>query len=132
MPGRRLPYPVHVLGAGWLEVEVARSLVAARLEDVDGPESAPSVAGAEAEVLVVPRPVLTVEVDVEELSMPERLSQAVGVVEPRQLLVTDLWVEPDHFGVLELIDEGQRVSDGGEKDVPARLVGLGLDGDLSL
>src|ERR1019366_147963 len=64
--------------------------------------------------------------------MPERLSQAVGVVEPRHLLVTDLWVEPDHFGVLELIDEGQRVSDGGEKDVPARLVGLGLDGEPQL
>ena len=34
---------------------------------------------------------------------------------------------PDHVGVFELVDERQRVADGGQQDVAARLVRLGLD-----
>ena len=51
--GRRGPDAVHVLGARRLEVEVARAVVAAVLDDVDGPERAAGVAGAEPQVLVV-------------------------------------------------------------------------------
>src|ERR1017187_3234380 len=34
--------------------------------------------------------------------------------------------------MLQLIDEGQRVPDGGEKDVPARLVWIGHNGEAEL
>ncbi|HVD22149.1 MAG TPA: hypothetical protein VNC23_03570 [Lapillicoccus sp.] len=47
------------------------------------------VAGAEAEVLVEPRAVLAVEVDVEELVVPERLADPVGEVEAGHLLVPE-------------------------------------------
>ena len=82
-PGGRGPDAVHVLGARRLEVEVPRAVVAAVLDDVDGPERAAGVAGAEAQVLVVARAGLAVEVDVEELAVPQRLGQAVGVVQRR-------------------------------------------------
>ena len=98
------------------------------LEDVDGPECAARVACAEAQILVVPRAVLAVEVDVEQLAVPQRLSKAVREVQARHLLVTDLRIEPDHLRMLELVDEGERVPDGRQQDVAARLVGLGLDG----
>ena len=63
----------------------------------------------------------------EELVVPQRLGDAVGEVEAGHLLVPDLRVQADHLGVLELGDEGQGVPDGGQQDVTARLVGLGLD-----
>ena len=85
--GGRGPHAVHVLGARRLEVEVPRAVVAAVLQDVDGPERAAGVAGAEAEVLVVAGAGLAVEVDVEELAVPQRLGDAVRVVEPGHLLV---------------------------------------------
>jgi hypothetical protein len=42
--------------------------------------------------------VLAVEVDVEQLAVPQRLGDAVDEVEPGHLLVPDLGVEPDHLG----------------------------------
>ena len=60
---------------------------------------------------------------------PQGLGVAVHDVEPGHGLVADLGVEPDHVGVLELVDEGQGVADGRQQDVAARLVGLGLDGE---
>ena len=56
-----------------------------------------------------------------------RLGQAVGVVEPGHLLVPRLGVQAHQLRVRELVDEGQRVPDGGQQDVAAGLVGLGLD-----
>ena len=50
-----------------------------------------------------------------------------GEVQPGHLLVADLGVEAHHVAVLQLGDERQRVPDGREQDVAARLVGLGLD-----
>ena len=126
--GGALPYPVHVLGARGLEVEMPWPVVASDSRMSTSPERASRVPGAEAQVLVVPRPVLAVEVDVEELSVPQRLGEPVREVQARHLLVTDLGVEADHLRVLQLIDERQGVSDGREEDVAPRLVGLGLDG----
>ena len=51
----------------------------------------------------------------------------MGVVEPGHLLVADLGVEADQLGMLELVDERQRVPGGGQQDVPAWLVRLRLE-----
>ena len=131
--GRRRPDAVEVLGAQRLVVEVPRAVVgrgAARtavLEQVDEEERAQQVAVAEHEVLVELRAVLAVEVDVEELALPQRLRDAVHEVEVGHLLVPDLGVHADHVGVLEGRDEGQRVPDRRQQDVAARLVRLGLE-----
>ena len=99
--------PSIVLGPRRLEVEVPgpgvdRPGAAGALEQVDGEERALQVAGAEPQVLVVLDAVLAVEVDVEQLAGPQRLGDAVGVVEPGHLLVPDLRVDADHLGVVEL------------------------------
>ena len=112
---------------GRLEVEVDRAVVAAGEQGVDHPERTAHVAGAEAQVLVVLRAVLAVEVDVEELALPQRLGVAGGGVEAGHLLVPDLGVDADQLGPVEGLDERQRVADGRQQDVAARLVGLGLD-----
>jgi len=49
------------------------------------------------------------------------------VVQPGHLLVADLGIHPDHVAVLQLVDERQRVPDGGQQDVAARLIRLRLD-----
>ena len=130
--GRR-PDAVEVLGTHRLVVEVPRAVVlgaatgTAVLEQVDQAEGADQVAVSEDEVLVELRAVLAVEVDVEELALPQRLRDAVHEVEVGHLLVPDLRVEADHLGVLEGGDEAERVADGREQDVAAGLVGLGLE-----
>ena len=100
--GRGRPDTLVVLGPRRLVVEVHRAVVAAGLERVHHPERAAHVARAEPQVLVVPRPVLPVQVDVEQLAVPQRLGDAVRVVQPGHLLVPDLGVHPDHVAVLEL------------------------------
>ena len=101
-------------------------------EDVDGPEGAAHVPGAEPQVLVEARAGLAVEVDVEELAVPQRLGQAVGEVQAGHLLVPDLGVHAHQLGVLELVDERECVADRGQQDVAARLVGLRLDGEADV
>ena len=123
---------VVVLGARRLEIEVHRARVAAGQQRVDHPERAARVPRAEPQVLVVPRAVLAVQVDVEQLAVPQRLGDAVRVVHARHLLVPDLGVDPDDFRVLERVDERQRVPDGRQQDVAARLVRLRLDREPDL
>src|SRR6202042_1470215 len=82
---------------------------------------------AEAQVLVVLDAALAVEVDVEELAVPQRLRDAVREVQPGHLLMADLWVQADKLGTLKAVDECQCVADGRQQDVAARLVRLWLD-----
>ena len=65
----------------------------------------------------------------EELAVPQRLRDALREVQPGHLLVPDLGVEADAVGLVELVDERERVADGGQQDVAARLVRLGLEGE---
>ena len=104
-----------------------RPVIARPLQQVDEVEGALQVAVTEHEVLVVLDAMLAVEVDMEQLAVPERLGDAVDEVEARHLLVTDLGVEPDHLAVLQRLDEGERVSDRREEHVAAGLVRLRLE-----
>ena len=94
---RGLPDALDVLGARRLVVEVHVAVVgpagAGAQQRVDGPERAAQVARAEAQVLVEARTVLAVEVDVEQLAVPQRLGDALREVQPGHLLVPDLGVE---------------------------------------
>ena len=65
----------------------------------------------------------------EELARPQRQGDALRVVEARHLLVADLGVEADDVGVLQAVDERDRVADRRQQDVAAGLVGLGLERD---
>ncbi|MDQ1175205.1 hypothetical protein QE430_003512 [Microbacterium testaceum] len=86
----------------------------------------------EDEVLVVLDAALTVEVDVEELAVVQRLGDAGGEVQTRHLLVADLGVQAHELGALERVDERDRVAERRQQDVAARLVGLGLDGEADV
>ena len=87
---------------------------------------------AEDQVLVVLDAALAVEVDVEQLAVPQRLGDAVDEVQAGHLLVADLGVQADDLGVLQLVDERQRVADGRQEDVAAGLVRLGLEGEADV
>ena len=63
----------------------------------------------------------------EELARPQRLPDAVQERQPRHRLVGDLGVDADALGAVERGDEVQRVPDGRQEDVAARLVRLRLD-----
>ncbi len=80
----------------------------------------------EDEVLVEFDAALAIEVDVEELAVPQGLGDAVDEVEPSHLLVADLGIEAHQLLVLQRRDECQRVTDRRQQDVAAGLVRLGL------
>ena len=63
---------------------------------------------------------------------PQRLREAVRVVQAGHLLVPGLRVQPDDVAVLELRDEAERMPDGRQQDVAAGLVRLGLERDLDV
>ena len=125
--GGEVPDPVRVLAAVGVRVEVPRPVVARALEQAHEVEGLLEVLGPEAEVLVVAADPLAVEVDVEELARPQRLPDAVQERQPRHRLVGDLGVDADALGAVERGDEVQRVADGRQEDVAARLVRLRLD-----
>ena len=127
-PGE-VPDAVGVLGAVGVGVEVPHALPPRVLEQLDDVEGVTDAFGAEPEVLVELADPLGVEVDVEELVVPEGLGHGVGERQPAHGLVGELGVESHHVGPLELADEGQGVADRGQEDVAAGFVRLGLEGD---
>ena len=68
----------------------------------------------------------------EELALPHRLRDALVEAQARHRLVGDLGVEAHHLGVLERLDEGERMADGRQESVAAGLIGLGLDGEADV
>jgi len=122
--GRELPDAVGVLGAVRMAVEVAHAVPAGVLQELDQVEGVAHALGAEAVVVELAGP-LGIQIDMEELPLPERLGHAVVEGEARHRLVGELGVETHHLGVLELRNEGEGVADGRQQDVAARLVGLG-------
>ena len=106
---------------------MAGTVVARPFEQTDEEQHLLLTLGAEPEVLVVLHALLGVEVDVEQLAVPQRLGDPVVEVQVGHLLMTDLGVESHHVGSLELVDEGEGVPDGGQKDVAPGLVRLRLE-----
>ena len=98
-------------------------------EEVHQREGIGQITMAEHQVLVELDPALTVEVDVKQLVAVKRLADPVHEVQPGHLLVTSLGIDPDHVGMSEGLDEGQRMSHRGQQNVASGFVGLGFDGE---
>ena len=124
-----VPDAVGVFGPVGVGVEVPHAVPPGVLEDLDDVEGVTDPLGAETEVLVELADPLGVEVDVEELLLPEGLGDGVGEGQAAHRLVGELGVDSDHVGLLERPDEGEGVTDGRKEDVAPRLVRLGLEGD---
>ena len=127
-----VPHARLVLVAVGMGVEVAGPVVPGELEQAHEMEGLLEVLGAEAEVLVIAADPLAVEVDVEQLARPQRLPDAMHERQPGHRLVRHLGVDAHHLGAVQHRDEVQRMAHGGQEDVAAGLVGLGLDGELQL
>jgi hypothetical protein len=111
---------------------VSRPFVPAALQEVDKPEGGAQITRAEPQILVVLDAGLAVEVDVVELARPQCLGDSVREVQARHLLVADFGVDAIQLGPLQPFDEGEGVTNGGEQDVAAWLVRLGLDGEAQV
>ena len=126
--------PSVVLGAGRLVVEVPRAVVgaaavrAAVLQQVDQAEGVDQVAVPEHQVLVELDAALAVEVDVEQLAVPQRLGDRRARSSARpSARARPRGSTPTMSGWSSECDERQRVPDGRQQDVAARLVRLRLD-----
>ena len=73
---------------------------------------------------------LAIEVDVEQLVVPQRLRDRGDKIEVRHLFVTRLRDSRRPFGAFQVLDEGQRASDRGEQDVSAWFVRFGSMANL--
>ena len=124
-----VPHAVAVLGPVRMGVEVAHAVPPCVLQQLHHVEGVADALGAEAEVLVeLPDP-LRVEVDVEELVVPEGLRHGLGEGQAAHGLMGELGVEPHHVGLLQRADEGEGMPDGGQQYVAPGLVRLGFEGD---
>jgi hypothetical protein len=90
-----------ISGSSWKRcalsrVEVAHAVVAGALQELDEVEGVADALGSEPEVLVVLAGSLRVEVDVEELPVPERLRDRMMKRQARHGLVRELGVHADH------------------------------------
>src|SRR6266516_4824338 len=128
-PGGEVPDAVLVLRAIGVAVEVPHPRPARVFEQLHEEESSLGVVAPEPQVLIEASLFLPVQVDVKQFARVQRLRHGMRAVEPGHLLVCHLGVEPDHFGVIERVDERQHVASRGEEDVAARLVGLRLQGE---
>ncbi len=120
---------VVVGGAVGVGVEVAAAVVADIFQELDQVESRLDRLGPEAEVLVVAAELLIVQVDMEELAGVPGLGDGVHKVEPGHMFMGHLRVDADHLGVVEGGDEAEHSPGGGQVEVTAGLVGLGLQGE---
>ena len=123
---------IVIVGAEGMGIEVFVAAVAHILEEFDQHESAFDVGCAKAEVLVIAPHDLVIEVDMEELAHFPGLGDAMQKVQPGHRFVGNFGIDADHFGVVEGVDEGQGMPDGGQKDVASGFVGLGFDGELEV
>src|SRR5665213_235075 len=103
------------------------SIRATIFEEIHQTKCVQEVAMAKDEILVVLRASLTVEVDMEQLSLPKGLGDAVHEVHPGHLLMPDLRIDTDHLAVFERRDERQSAPHRWQDDVASRFVGLGFD-----
>src|SRR5205085_1152755 len=71
-----------------------------------------------------------VEIDVEELSRFDRLRNSLREIQSRDCIVRDFRIQPDHLGMIERINERQRMADRRQKDVATRLVWFWLQRKL--
>ena len=83
-------------------------------------------------ILVVLQAGLTIEVDVEELSGVERLSQCVRVVQASHLFVSGFGIQSNNVTVIELGDQGQGVTNGGKEDIASGFIRLGFQTDAEI
>ena len=126
-PSCELPDALALLTAVGAGIEVLGAVVAAGLEQPDKEEVVLEPLGPEPQILVVATDLLVIEVNVEELALPQGLGHALIEAQAGHGLVGNLRVEPDHLGMLEHLNEGHRVTDGRQEGVAARLVRLRLD-----
>ena len=82
-------------------------------EELGGVESFLEIIGPECKVLIETQGFLAVEVDIEEFAGTECLGELVVGIEPGHLDMGSLWVDPDQFGMLKGLNEGQHATHGG-------------------
>ena len=103
---------------------MAAAVVAYLFQKFDQIKSLFDILSPKAEILIVATDLLIVEVDMEQLTSVPSLGHSVHKVQARHRVVSDLWVDADHAGVIERCDKAQHRADGWQVDVAARLVGF--------
>src|SRR5579884_520863 len=127
-----VPDALLIFGAVGVGVEVVRAIVMLLFEQFDEEEHAFDVLGPKADVLVVTRTALVVQVNVEELARVERLRYGMHEIETGHVLVRHLWIDAHHLWMVQRVDEGEHVADGWQVDIGARLVWLRLQGEAQV
>ena len=123
---REVPHAFLVLGAIRVRVEVARTVVARLLEQLDEKEERLDRLRREAQILIEPAGLLIVEIDVKQLAGLDRLRHGMEEVQSRHLLVRQFRVDADHLRVRERRNQREVGRCRGKVDVAARLVRLGF------
>ena len=109
-----------------------RSLVVIALKEIDEEEGALEIAMSEDQILVELWAMLSIEIDMEELSLEERLCNSMDEVEASHLFVTNFWIEADHLRMIKSLNKAKCVTNSWEIDIATGFVWLWFDSKLQV
>ena len=87
---------------------------------------------SEYEILIVLWTVLTIEVDMEQLSLPQCLSNSMDEVEASHLFVTNFRVQANEFWTVECVNECHCVTNCWQEDISTRFIWLWFNCKLNV
>src|SRR5260370_25522202 len=128
----KIPHALLALGAVGMRVDVARRHVPIVLQYLHQEEHRLDTFTAKTQILVIARSLLIVEVNIEEFTSFQSLSYTMHKVESRHLFVSNLWIETNHLGMIEGVDKGQHMPNGGKIGIGAGFIGFWLQCEMQL
>src|SRR5437660_3655215 len=107
-------------------IDVTRTRVTIILKELHQEEHRLDTLAAKTQILVIARSLLIVEVNIEELASFQCLSYTMDKVESRHMFVSNLWIETNHLRMIEGVDKGQHMPNGGKIRIGAWFIGFWL------
>src|ERR1041385_5231580 len=98
-------------------IKVSRTVVTRLFEELNQEEQVLDRLRTKAQILIKPRALLVVEIDMKQLVGFNCLSDDVVEIQTRHLFVSDLWVHANHLRMIERCDETEHRSGGREINV---------------
>src|SRR6266550_1652062 len=113
-------------------IDVTRTRVTIILKELHQEEHRLDTLAAKTQILIIARSLLIVEVNIEEFASFQCLSYAMHKVESRHMFMSNLWIETNHIGMIEGVDKGQHVPNGGKIRIGTWFIGFWLQRETQL
>src|SRR5581483_720233 len=116
---REIPHPLLILRAVGMGIEVKRPRVPLLHKELHQEEHRLDTLAAKAQILVVARSFLIVEVNIEKFAHFQYLGHPMDKIESGHVFMGNLWIEANHIRMIEGVDKGKHMPDSGQIGIGA-------------